>query len=238
MNLTMRWIIALVLTLPFSAAVHADEHAGDLPHDLPLVYEQTFDKPDSVKAYQFSDGKAWRFAKTGNKTGALELFGKSKYKTKVRSPFNISLIDGLSVGSFVLDVDMRQTGREYGHRDMCIFFNFTDPSKFYYIHIASTPDAHAHNVFIVNDKPRKAIADIPKQGIKWGQTWHKVRVMRNAESGDIKLYFDGKLIHHTKDKTFTTGMIGFGSFDDTGMVDNVRIWAPKKMKTDKKMFGK
>ena len=102
----------------------------------------------------------------------------------------------------------------------------------------STASLPVHNVFLVNDKPRKAIADIPKQGIKWGQAWHRVRVERNIDTGDIKLFFDGKLIHHTKDKHFTSGMIGFGSFDDTGMVDNIRIWAPKVEKTEGKMFGK
>ena len=28
------------------------------------------------------------------------------------------------------------------------------------------------------------------------------------------------------DKTFGAGCIGFGSFDDTGKVDNIRIWGP------------
>jgi hypothetical protein len=29
-----------------------------------------------------------------------------------------------------------------------------------------------------------------------------------------------------EDRTFPSGYVGFGSFDDTGMVDNIRIWAP------------
>jgi hypothetical protein len=29
-----------------------------------------------------------------------------------------------------------------------------------------------------------------------------------------------------EDKTFANGYVGFGSFDDTGMVDNIRVWAP------------
>ena len=29
-----------------------------------------------------------------------------------------------------------------------------------------------------------------------------------------------------EDKTFGAGCIGFGSFDDTGKVDNIRIWGP------------
>jgi len=28
------------------------------------------------------------------------------------------------------------------------------------------------------------------------------------------------------DTSFTEGRIGFGSFDDTGKIDNIRIWAP------------
>ncbi len=229
---------AIVVVMSLCSIAVAEKPVDRTPPGYKLAYTNNFRDADEAKGFQFSDAKAWRFSKEGKNGGGLELFGKSKYKTKVRSPFNIALIDGMKFGSFILEADIRQTGREYGHRDMCVFFNFTDPSKFYYIHIASTPDAHAHNVFLVNDKPRKAIADIPKQGIKWGQAWHRVRVERNIDTGDIKLFFDGKLIHHTKDKHFTSGMIGFGSFDDTGMVDNIRIWAPKAEKTDVKMFGK
>ena len=29
-----------------------------------------------------------------------------------------------------------------------------------------------------------------------------------------------------KDKTFGAGYVGFGSFDDTGMAANIRVWAP------------
>ena len=28
------------------------------------------------------------------------------------------------------------------------------------------------------------------------------------------------------DRTFSSGYIGFGSFDDTGMVDDIKIWGP------------
>jgi hypothetical protein len=31
----------------------------------------------------------------------------------------------------------------------------------------------------------------------------------------------------TEDRTFADGRIGFGSFDDTGKIDNIRIWGPK-----------
>lgn len=235
---------ALVLVAAFGPIALAAESAdttskkpANLPAGYKLVYSNDFDKADSLTDFQYSDPNAWRFSKEGNKTGALELHGKSKYKTKVRSPFNLAMIGDKQFGSFVLEADMQQTGREYGHRDMCVFFGFVDVDKYYYIHMASTPDPHAHNVFIVNEKPRKAIAEIPEKGVDWGQEkWHRVRIERDIEAGDIKLYFDGKLIHHTKDTTFKHGHIGFGSFDDTGKVDNVRIWGKEAKKVDAKLF--
>lgn len=41
---------------------------------------------------------------------------------------------------FILDVKLHQTGKKYGHRDMCVFYNFKDCSSFYYTHIVSVTD--------------------------------------------------------------------------------------------------
>ena len=65
--------------------------------------------------------------------------------------------------------------------------------------------------------------------MNWGLgVWHKVRLERNVAAGSIKVYFDDMTepIMIAEDKTFGAGQIGFGSFDDTGMVDNIRIWSP------------
>jgi hypothetical protein len=129
----------------------------------------------------------------------------------------------------VLEADLTQTGREYGHRDMCLFFGFQNPTNFYYTHIATAADPNAHNVFIVKNAPRKNFAQETTRGVNWGLgVWHKVRLERKTSDGVIKVYFDDmtKPIMVAEDKSFTWGYIGFGSFDDTGMVDNIRIWGP------------
>ena len=67
------------------------------------------------------------------------------------------------------------------------------------------------------------------KGANWGLgVWHKVRLERKLSDGSIKVYFDDmtKPIMIAEDKSFGSGHIGFGSFDDTGMVDNIRVWAP------------
>lgn len=207
----------LVLCLFISLSLHAQ--------DYPLLYENDFEHGMSVQDFEFTDPSAWRLKDTlGNQS--LELFGKSQYVPRVRSPWNIAMLNKVKVRNFVLEVNLRQTGREYGHRDMCLFFGMKDPSNFYYVHMASIADPNAHNIFLVNDEPRTNIAKKTTDGIKWGQDWNTVRIERNVDEGTIKVYFNdmNEPIMEAEDTHFDVGYVGFGSFDDTGMVDNIKLW--------------
>ena len=224
---------AHILCLAFAVQAFTWAAESHVPSGYKLLYEQTFEKADAISQFQMTDPKAWKFSGE-EKGGALELAAQSKYKPEVRSPVNIALIKDKVFGDFVLEADFIQTGREYGHRDMCIFFGFQNPAQFYYVHIATKADPNAHNIFIVNQKPRTNIAKTTTGGVDWGlNIWHKVRVERKLGTGVIKVYFDDMTIPImvAEDKTFTEGFIGFGSFDDTGKVDNIKIWGPAPGKT-------
>jgi hypothetical protein len=201
-----------------------------VPEGYDLVYAQDFESPQAIRDFEMTDENAWKIAggKTGNK---IELFGKSNYKSRVRSPFNIALIKDVVVGDFVMEVNLSQTGKEYGHRDLCLFFGVNNSTNFYYVHIASVADDHANNIFLVNDEPRTKIATKTTEGTDWGETnsWHKVRIERVVETGSIKIYFDDmtKPIMEALDTHFADGKIGIGSFDDTGQFDNIKVWSPK-----------
>jgi len=243
-------VAAFALFCASAAAFAAPEPtpSAPLPEGYKLLYSQPFDKADAMKDFQFSDPSAWAYGTLGKGTpegkdtgGALELYLQSKYKTKVRSPFNIALIKDKVFGDFVLEADLVQTGKEYGHRDMCLFFGFTDVAKFYYVHIATKADPNAHNVFIVNEKDRKNFAKETTKGADWGlDKWHRVRLERDTKAGSIKVFFDNmtKPIMVAEDKTFLEGYVGFGSFDDTGKVDNVRIWGPEVKEKKGDIFPK
>jgi len=159
----------------------------------------------------------------------LSLFRQSKYSPKVRSPLNINLAKDVVVGSFVLELKMLSTTRDYGHRDMCLFFGHQDSSHFYYVHIANQSDAHANSIFIVDDKPRVSIAQTRTEGTKWDDKWHTVRLVRDVGKGTIEVFFDDRAepIMTAVDKRFTWGRIGVGSFDDTGCYDDIRLWGRK-----------
>ena len=190
---------------------------------LPLALELDFEDAAALDAFAFTDARAWTVA-----DGALELLGGSEYAPPHRSPLNIALLDDVELGSFALEATLTQTGREYGHRDLCLFFGFESPSKFYYVHLATTPDDHANNVFVVNDAARVRTAPVPAKGVEWGTDQpHRVRLERDVERGTIRVFFDDMEtpVLETIDHTHGRGRVGFGSFDDQGRFDDVRIFA-------------
>lgn len=194
---------------------------------LPLVFHDDFGS--GADRWEPTDAKAWKVTNE-NGNPVYSLCGESAYEPPVRSPKNIAWIRDLNVTDFILEVRIKQTGREYGHRDGCIFFGHNDPTHFYYVHIATKADEHANSVFIVNGAPRVSIAKERTEGTNWGTDYHTVRLVRKAESGSIQVFFDNmdKPTMVAEDKTFASGGIGLGSFDDTANFDDVKIWGKKK----------
>jgi hypothetical protein len=229
-----------MIIIPFIAMLDTSAQA-DAKTGFPLIYEQDFEEQGAIYGFVFSDPASWFV--TGGKDGglALEYAGRGDYKPRVRSPLIIGLIDNLVLGDFILEADVLQTGREYGHRDMCFFFGFQDSIRFYYVHLSSVADQVAHTVHIVNDLPQEGIANERTDGIRWiDDHWHHIRLERLTESGTIRMYFDDMdtPVMVANDKTFPAGYVGFGSFDDSGKIDNILIWARESRKKKSDIFMK
>ena len=188
---------------------------------LPLLHFEAFEKDPAETLNQWKPTDPRR-GPSSRRSKATPMPCRQERLQPARTvSLNISLLTTLDVTDFVLQADMKQTGTEYGHRDMCIFFGYQDPSHFYYVHIATKADEHANSVFIVNNEPRLSIARERTDGTDWGSgVYHKVRVERDCTSGSIKVFFDdmSKPIMTAEDKTFLYGS-GIRSFDDTGIVD-------------------
>lgn len=220
--------------VPFSLFSQAS-----LPDNFKLVYQQDFEAVQAIDQLEMTDRSAWKLG-VGPNGNTLALVGKSGYTAAVRSPSNIAMIKGVRVKDFVLEIDLNQTGKEYGHRDLCIFFGFQNATNFYYVHLASQADDHANNIFLVNDEPRVKIASKTTSGTNWGETadWHKVRIERTGSAGIIRVYFDDMHtpVMEAKDTHFMDGLIGIGSFDDVGQFDNIRIWAEESLEEKRGLF--
>ena len=225
-------------TVIVTLVVHVSAIAGEMPRpvDLPsgyaLVFSEDFSQPSSMEKFVFASPEHWKRVEVGDRW-ALEHThaGEQGYAPPHRSPHNIALVATHRFGSFVLDCELQQTGREYGHRDACVFFNFVDPSHFYYAHIATKADPHAHQIFTVNNAPRTAITQVGSPGFDWGPVdkWHSVRLVRDLDRGEMEVYIDdlSRPILKARDCTHGLGYVGIGSFDDTGHVTNIRIYAPQ-----------
>jgi len=213
------------LALPLLVAGCAPFGAGTYP----VVYEQPCAAVACLEDFVFTDAARWRM-REGDHAPALELVGRSDYRPPHRSPLSIALIGGVEVQDFDLDVDLLQTGRNYGHRDLCLFFGLQSNSRFYYTHLATSPDQNAHNVFLVNNAPRTNLIAPLEQGIDWGRdVWHHVRVERRIADGTVKVFWDhaAEPVLVAEDRTLDWGRVGFGSFDDSGLVRNIVLRAPR-----------
>ncbi|WP_417390347.1 hypothetical protein [Gimesia sp.] len=192
---------------------------------LPLLFHENF---ESGKAdhWEPTDDKAWKMIHQGDNHVFSLTKKRSKFEPPVRSPYNRALLKNINVSDFIFDVKLQSTIPDYGHRDLCLFFGYKDDAHFYYVHFGKKMDDHANQIFIVNDKPRTKISTKTTPGTDWDDEWHQARVERDTESGSIKIYFDNmeEPVMTATDKTFLTGRVGIGSFDDTGNFDELLLF--------------
>lgn len=209
----MRTLLLIALTTA-SAAV--------LDRDLPVLFRDDFAKGSD--RWQPTDPNAWKTAKSGD-VAVFQQHQQSKYTPSVRSPLNIALVKDVFVGDFVFEAKAQSTGKDNPHRDMCIFWGYQDPSHFYYAHLAKEADDRANQIFIVNGKDRAKISLTSTKGTAWDDKFHRVKVTRDAMTGDMAVFWDDMKspIMTAKDLTFTWGRVGIGSFDDTGMWADVKL---------------
>lgn len=222
----MALVLPLLLGYPFTTYAE-NTRAESERNGLPLIFSTDFSTSD-ISAWEFTDPKAWELVEDGGKR-VLGLVRESEYRPPVRSPFGIAWLKDIYVSDFVLEVDVRQTGREYGHRDVCVMFGNVSPSEMYYAHLATQADDHANSIFLVNRAPRVGIAKERTSGTRWDDAYHTVRVVRDTASGTITVYRDDmtKPIMVAEDKTFLVGRVGIGSFDDTANFAAVRLWGKR-----------
>ncbi len=191
--------------------------------ELPLLYSDDFSS--GIENWTATDDKAWKVNEVeGN--SVFENVGGSKYAPPYRSPKNIALLNNVIVGDFVLSTRVQTTKESYGHRDMCLFFGYQDPSNFYYIHLGQKTDPHANQIFLVNEAPRVAISEKTTKGTPWEDgNWHDVKIVRKVADGLIEIYFDDmeNPTHIAHDKSFVWGQVGLGTFDDKGIWDDFEL---------------
>lgn len=230
----MKLTATALITLTIGAALAFTRGtAVQAAETYPLLYEDDFE--NGIERWQPSDTSeitqpSWEVVElkgpAGKVTKAFRTTGKSDYQPPFRSPQNFSLLKDLTVGDFEMTAKVQSTNVDAGpHRDMCLFWGYQDPSHYYYVHFGAESDPNACQIFIVNNAARKPITTKSAEGTPWTTGWHDVRVIRRVEDGTIEVFFDDmdEPLLAAKDKTFTWGQVGLGTFDDNGNWDDFQL---------------
>jgi hypothetical protein len=172
----------------------------------------------------FSSGKldAWQFPFPEDwvieEEGALHFLHMLRPRDPLvpRRPQQFARVKAVNVGSFTAEARVRRLGHS-----VMIVFNYTDTLHFYYTHLSVDPGTKVavHNgIFIVDGGPRRRIAGTEAAPALPDTNWHKIRVVREVNSGSIRVFVDNdsQPRFSVVDNTFKCGQVGLGSFDETG----------------------
>lgn len=160
---------------------------------------------------------------------AFHLVGPGMQGT-IRAPTAYALLRDFDVGDFVFSGRIRcLAASENPNRDMIVVFHFQDPTHFYYVHLSAISD-ELHNIIgLVDGKDRVKINVEPPGGSTArlvDRGYHEFKVVRDTHTGDVRVYLDDMRapILTARDRTLDHGLLGVGSFDDTGSFTDVILW--------------
>lgn len=191
-----------------------------------------------LASYDFEDGQAegwqpnlaenWRIVgEDGSMVYQLVAPGEPG---EVRAPTSWSLLSNHPVSSFVF------SGRLKSHadpgnpnRDVCLFFHYRDPTHFYYVHFSASSD-EVHNIIGLVDGADRIKVNRELAGASvfrlTDTDWHQFKLSFDAGTGEVQAFLDDMEtpIVTASGLAFRDGLVGVGSFDDTGSFDDLRLW--------------
>jgi hypothetical protein len=201
--------------------------AGD--RTKPLLVAWDFET-GSAEAWRPNEPAHWRIAEDqGSKVYELTAPGTPG---AVRAPTSWSVLAGHDVSSFEFSGRLRcDTDPATAVRDMCVIFHYQDPTHFYYVHFAGQSD-DVHNIIGLVDGADRVKINAEPAGTSvfrlTDRAWHAFKVTCDARTGEIRAYLDDMTapILTARDQALGHGLVGVGSFDDTGAFDDIVLRAP------------
>lgn len=199
--------------------------AGGLAAADPAHWSADFED-GSLKDWHLTRPEDWKIVdESGNH--ALRLDKAGPVGANPRRPVKLALWKAGCVGSFELQLRVKRDPIRQTEGDVLVVFGFQDKLHFYYAHLSSDDgNVAVHNgLFRVNGGDRERIAGRGARPALPDEEWRGVRVLRNVKSGEIKLFLDGdsEPRFQVTDPTHSYGLVGVGSFDNTGEFDDLRL---------------
>ena len=194
---------------------------------LPLLVNEDFES-GNAQNWMPNIAENWQVAKEDNSM-VYQLTAPGPAGA-VRAPTSWSLIKDLDLSSFVFTGWTKcKTEPANDKRDVCIIFNFQDPTHFCYVHFSASSD-EVHNIIGLVDGKDRVKINIEATGQSAARMvdlkFHEFKVSYDARSGEIRAYLDDMSapILTAVNRILGHGLLGIGSFDDTASFDNIKLW--------------
>lgn len=199
--------------------------------DRVSVFED-FSFDDALEHWTFRTPQLWRIAQEGDRQFLqMAIPPERPMLPGVRRPQEYAIYNQYQFRSFSLSCRVRvDQDTSVARRDAVVIFGRRDDTHFYYAHLSGFTDEW-HNALIRVDGDTRVSLVLPNQRPAPTMTdkdWHKVDVLRNADTGLIEVYVDAyeegaRPVFRVTDKTYEWGSVGVGSFDDHASFARVRI---------------
>ena len=197
------------------------------PAGYKIVVKESFGHERALKLFEIYPSGQWLIAKKGHPGKTLKYIADHKITIENVCPVTKAILRTDNFGSFILEFDVEQSGRDYDCRDFSVIFNFKDEENYDFIHFASIADEVTHGIFTFDSgKLTMLTKEASAQPISWGVLqWHSVRIEAGVENDKVRVFFNNKLLWELDNFKEISGRIGFGAPDGAAKIDNLRIWA-------------
>jgi hypothetical protein len=199
-----------------------------LPEGYILQYQQSFNGSKSLSDFRVENPEAWGIFNAG---GNFYLHFKDLPHQGLPSmrPENIAFINNHIFGDFILEAQVMPVTDSNGFGEICLFVGLKDLSNYYCIQLADRCDSLHHGIYVVKKSVIRKLTGSDAHPVSWEPgKWQRIRVERNIVKRTILVYFGdaNQPVLQCKDYELVMGSVGFGSFNGSGKIDNIRIWAP------------
>ncbi|HSE24340.1 MAG TPA: hypothetical protein VLB68_21915 [Pyrinomonadaceae bacterium] len=188
---------------------------------LQLELRPSLKKAADLAQFELDGSGEWRIV-----DGKLILSKAGVPTGPIRRPAALAILKGQPLSEVQVDLDLRSlAGSEIPRRDLDLVFGYQSPERFYYAHLSAVTDNVHNGIFLVDNSDRRRIDDgkgIPRLV---DSEWHHVQLKWNGITGQCLVYFDSSSepILSAADRSLTSGLVGVGSFDDTGEFRNIEV---------------
>ena len=190
-----------------------------------------------LTSFDFEDGKSegWQpnFPKNWE---VVDVDGSKAYHLndpgepgEISAPTSRALLAGHDVTSYVFSGRLKcEAEIDNPNRDLCVFFHYQDPTHLYYVHFSASSDERHNIIGLVNGEDRVKInLEPPGESVfrLIDKEWHSFKVTYDAETGNIEAFLDDmdKPVVTADGSVLGHGLVGVGSYDDTGYFDDLTL---------------